>query len=144
MSGVSVKRMTKGSISPLPPKLAIQPGGNPALWDNLYSVIAEITNTGAVAGTAVPQLYLGLPQEAHQDVTPKKVLRGFEKIMLKPGQKSTVTFDLTRRDISYWDIFHQQWMIPSGEIKVMAGFSSRDIQGTTSFSPVPKPGGYPK
>jgi len=64
------------------------------------------------------------------------VLRGFDKIMLQPGQSETVTFDLTRRDISYWDIFNQQWTIGSPAIGVMAGFSSRDIQSTTSFTPL--------
>ena len=142
MGNVTVKRLSKSTIPSHPPKQAIQPGGNPALWENLYSITAEITNTGAVAGTAVPQLYLGLPQIAHQDFTPKKVLRGFEKVVLEPGKKSMVTFNLTRRDISYWDIVAQQWLIPSGSIKAMAGFSSRNIQNTTSFSPLSSPGSY--
>jgi len=116
--------------------MSIVPGGNPALWDNLYSVSVTITNTGSVAGAAIPQLYLGLPQPGNQDVTPVKVLRGFEKLMLQPGQSQTITFDLTRRDISYWDIYFQDWVIGTGSISVMAGFSSRDIQATTSFSPM--------
>ncbi|KAK1078379.1 hypothetical protein LTR48_008489, partial [Friedmanniomyces endolithicus] len=95
-----------------------------------------VSNTGSVAGATVPQLYLGLPQPANEDYTPVKVLRGFQKVLLAPGESQTVTFSLTRRDISYWDTFTQQWIIGSSSIGVLAGFSSRDIQSTTSFSPL--------
>lgn len=141
LSDISV-RQVGNHISATPPNATIVPGGNPRLWDVLYSVTATVSNTGSVAGAAVPQLYLGLPQPANQDITPVKVLRGFEKVMLQPGESQTVTFDLTRRDISYWDIVTQQWTIGSSSIGVMAGFSSRDICATTSFSPLSSAGGY--
>ena len=124
------------NISALPAAQKIVPGGNPALWETLFCVTATVTNTGSVTGAAVPQLYLGLPQPSNADSTPIKALRGFDKMVLQPGESTTVRFDLTRRDISYWDIVTQQWTIGSGSVSVMAGFSSRDIQGTTSFSPL--------
>ena len=144
MGNVSVTRTSEGSISASPPDAAIVPGGNPRLWDTLFSVSVSVTNTGSLTGAAVPQLYLGLPQPANQDVTPVKVLRGFNKILLQPGESQTVTFDLTRRDISYWDIVTQQWVIGTSAIGVMAGFSSRDILATTTFSPLSSTagGGY--
>jgi beta-glucosidase len=135
MSGIKVQKYV-GNLTATPPSQKIVPGGNPALWDNVYCVTATVTNTGSIAGAAVPQVYLGLPQPVNQDTTPKKVLRGFEKMMLQPGASATVRFDLTRRDISYWDIVTQQWTIGSGSVSVEAGFSSRDIQGTASFSPL--------
>lgn len=134
MDGLSVKSIGNGSITATPPHRKVMPGGNPALWESIYCVTATVTNTGLVAGAAVPQIYLGLPQPANQDTTPKKVLRGFKKIMLQPGQSQTIQFDLTRRDISYWDVFTQQWTVGAGTISVMAGFSSRDIQATDSIS----------
>jgi beta-glucosidase len=136
MSDVSVQPLSGGALSATPAQQQIVPGGNPALWENVYCVTATITNTGSVAGAAVPQLYLGLPQPSGQDTTPKKVLRGFEKVMLEPGGSATVKFDLTRRDISYWDIVSQQWTIGSGSISAMAGFSSRDMQATMTFNPL--------
>ena len=89
-----------------------------------------------MAGAAVPQLYLGLPQPPQSDYTPRSVLRGFDKISLQPGESASVRFDLTRRDISYWDIVGQQWTIASGSVNVMGGFSSRDIHGMASFTPL--------
>ncbi|KAI7161082.1 putative beta-glucosidase [Hortaea werneckii] len=136
MGDVSVQRVGGGALTASPPSNSIVPGGNPALWDVLYSVSATISNTGDVAGATVPQLYLGLPQPSNEDVSPIKALRGFEKVMLAPGESQTVSFELNRRDISYWDIYTQQWMIGSGDINVFAGFSSRDILATSSFSPL--------
>lgn len=94
----------------------------------------------------MPQLYLGLPQPANQDITPVKVLRGFEKVYLEPSASTMVAFNLARRDISYWDVNTQQWTIGSSSIGVMAGFSSRDIRDTTTFSPMSASsgGGYGK
>ena len=73
---------------------------------------------------------------ANEDATPVKALRGFDKIMLQPGESKTVEFDLTRRDVSYWNTFAQEWTIAEGTISAMAGFSSRDIKATGSFSPL--------
>jgi beta-glucosidase len=136
LSGLSASRVGPDAITALPANGSIQPGGLPALWDVLYTVTATVKNTGSVAGAAVPQLYLGLPQPANQDVTPVKVLRGFDKVFLQPGESQSVTFNLTRRDISYWDIYNQQWTIGTSSIGVLAGFSSRDILATTSFTPL--------
>jgi beta-glucosidase len=89
-----------------------------------------------VAGAAVPQLYLALPQPPNQDVTPVKVLRGFEKVYLEPGESAEVCFDLARRDVSYWDVVTQEWTIGAESIGVMLGYSSRDIKVTQTLSPL--------
>ncbi|KAK9490981.1 glycosyl hydrolase family 3 N terminal domain-containing protein [Lipomyces doorenjongii] len=124
------------NITARPPRSAITPGGNPTLYDVLYRATAVVTNTGSVAGATVPQLYLSLPQIPGEDPTPLKVLRGFEKVSLQPGQSTKVSFDLMRRDISYWDASQQEWIIASGVIEAQAGFSSRDIRLVESFSPL--------
>lgn len=115
------------SISALPDDQPVQPGGNPDLWAPVYNVSVSVSNTGKVGGAAVPQLYLGLPSSAPEG-TPVKQLRGFEKVYLEAGETQTVTFELLRRDLSYWDIIQQQWVIPSGEFTVSVGESSRDIK----------------
>ncbi|KAK9342742.1 glycosyl hydrolase family 3 N terminal domain-containing protein [Lipomyces starkeyi] len=126
------------SITARPLPAVTAPGGNPTLYDVLFRATAVVTNTGSVAGAAVPQLYLSLPQIPGDIPTPPKVLRGFEKVSLQPGQSTTVSFDLMRRDISYWDTRQQEWIIASGAIGAQAGFSSRDIKLVASFSPLQK------
>jgi beta-glucosidase len=123
------------------------PGGNPDLYTTILSVSASVTNTGPVDGSTVVQLYISLPQGYKDDETgepvdfPVRVLRGFEKVHVKAqkeehgtgGISQSVTFEVTRRDLSYWDVKRQNWVMPSsGEIGIAVGFSSRDLplQGT--------------
>jgi beta-glucosidase len=111
------------------------PGGNPDLYTTLLTVSASLSNTGSVDGATVVQLYISLPQGYRDHQTgepvdfPVRVLRGFEKVYLeaaKGGQ--TVSFDVTRRDLSYWDVKRQNWVLPStGDIEIAVGFSSRDL-----------------
>lgn len=115
------------NISALPVAQPAQPGGNPDLWAPLYNVSVAVSNTGKVAGHAVPQLYLGFPSSTPAG-TPPRQLRGFEKVYLQPNETQTVTFELLRRDVSYWDVVQQEWVIPSGEFNVFVGESSRIVK----------------
>ncbi|KAK2055696.1 glycosyl hydrolase family 3 N terminal domain-containing protein [Colletotrichum caudatum] len=109
-------------------------GGNPDLWEIYVTVKADVTNTGAVAGKVVPQLYLTYPKDVHGVDFPVKVLRGFDKFNLEKGEKKTVTFNLTRRDLSYWDVHHQNWvMATSGEYSFLVGESSRQLSRVGSW-----------
>jgi beta-glucosidase len=110
----------------------VAPGGNPALWEGIYNVTVTLSNTGSVSGATVPQLYITLPSSAPS--TPPKQLRGFEKVFLNAGESSVVEFTLMRRDLSYWDIVAQDWVVPSGEFGVSVGFSSRDIKLTGTMT----------
>jgi beta-glucosidase len=124
-----------GTVTSVAPAGAVTPGGNAALWETLWYVTVELTNTGSVAGAEVPQLYITLPDSAPAG-TPPKQLRGFEKVQLEPGASTTVTFPLMRRDLSYWDIISQDWIIPTGEIGFSVGLSSRDLKLTAGLTVV--------
>jgi beta-glucosidase len=67
---------------------------------------------------------------ANKDDTafPPKQLRGFQKVLLQPGETKQVTFELTRRDLSYWDTVRQNWVIPGPAVGVLVGSSSRAIK----------------
>lgn len=129
-------------------------GGNPSLYDIHLNVSFTLTNTGTTAGSEVAQLYLSYPGSKpsttppptkdetwkftyDNDMTdfPVRVLRGFEKIHLQPGESQTVSFALTRRDLSYWDVHEQNWRMlggatdtEKGEYKIAIGASSRDLR----------------
>lgn len=93
---------------------------------------ARVTNSGGVAGAEVPQLYITLPASAPS--TPPRQLRGFAKLKLAPGASGTATFPLRRRDLSYWDVGRQNWVVPSGSFGVSVGASSRDIRLTGTIT----------
>jgi beta-glucosidase len=99
------------------------PGGNAQLYDVLYTVTADIKNTGSVAGDEIPQLYvsLGGPDD------PLLVLRGFDRLHIGPGQTSQFKVPLTRRDLSNWDTTIQDWAISSYPKMVHVGRSSRKL-----------------
>ncbi|KAI5854414.1 beta-glucosidase-related glycosidase [Tricharina praecox] len=104
-------------------------GGNPALRDVIYRVTICVQNTGEVTGKAVPQLYLEFPSGIKYD-TPIRQLRGFKKIELAPTEAKQVTFELTRKDLSVWDVVLQNWVIPgagAGGYTVHVGDSSRNL-----------------
>jgi hypothetical protein len=107
------------------PRLAAggAPGGNPQLWDVLYTVSATIKNNGTVNGEEVPQLYISLggPND------PKVVLRGFDRLSIDAGQSATFTANILRRDVSNWDTVSQNWVITSYPKTVYVGPSSRNL-----------------
>lgn len=80
-------------------------GGNPRLYDVLFTVTATITNTGSVEGDEVGQLYIDLGGKND----PKVVLRNFDRITIQPGQSATFSADITRRDVSNWNTNTQNW-----------------------------------
>ncbi|GAB1320049.1 beta-glucosidase [Madurella fahalii] len=100
------------------------PGGNRQLYDVLYTVTADITNTGARAGSEVPQLYVSLGGEDD----PKVVLRDFDRLHAEPGQTVQFRGKLTRRDLSNWDVVRQDWVVSEHEKRVFVGRSSRKLE----------------
>lgn len=109
------------------PSGKIEQGGAIDLWDNISNVTATVTNTGDVSGAEVAQLYVGIPGG------PVRQLRGFEKVNLEPKGSSQVTFPLTRRDLSSWNVEAQKWELQSGSYKIYVGSSSRDLPLTSTL-----------
>ena len=89
-----------------------------------------VTNPGDVTGDEVVQLYL---RDVVSSVTTYvKVLRGFERVTLRPGESARVSFSLTPRDLGLWNK-EGHFVVEPGEFKVMVGSSSEDIRLEDSF-----------
>ncbi|KOS20478.1 putative beta-glucosidase L [Escovopsis weberi] len=129
----------RSSATPGPAAGPIEPGGPADLFDVVATVTVRVKNTGRVAGAEVAQLYLAHPgagnssnssdssQSADSAATPPRQLRGFAKLHLASGQTGTATFELRRRDLSYWDAA-RGWVLPEGDFEVLVGASSRDVR----------------
>ncbi|KZL67274.1 glycosyl hydrolase family 3 n terminal domain-containing protein [Colletotrichum incanum] len=120
-SGISVTSTAKSG----PAVGQVVPGGRADLFEIVATVTATVKNTGRVAGAEVAQLYITLPSGA--PVSPPKQLRGFKKLRLGAGESATATFNLRRKDLSYWDVPSQNWVVPKGTFRVRVGASSRNL-----------------
>ncbi|ROV93219.1 hypothetical protein VMCG_08717 [Cytospora schulzeri] len=136
--GLSYTNFTYSSLSTTstvrsgPATGATVSGGRADLYEVEAIVTATIQNSGSVAGAEVAQLYIGLPSGA--PAGPPKQLRGFSKLPLQPGESGTATFNIRRKDLSYWDVEDQNWIVPTGQFEVGVGASSRDIRLTGSIT----------
>lgn len=90
------------------------------------SVSIEVENAGDRAGDEVVQCYV------HDTVStlrrPRQELRGFAKVHLEPGERTTVTIPLSMRSFAAWDQAQGDWVVAPGVHEVRLGASSRDIR----------------
>ncbi|MGL3198860.1 MULTISPECIES: glycoside hydrolase family 3 C-terminal domain-containing protein [Curtobacterium] len=86
------------------------------------SVRFTVRNTGKVAGTATPQVYLTLPPAAGE---PGKRLVAFSDRALRPGERRTVTATVDARTadepLSVWDTTAHDWAVVPGVATVSVG-----------------------
>ena len=93
-------------------------------------VSLDVQNTGAREGDEVVQLYI---HDVVSTVTTyEKVLRGFQRIHLKPGEIKTVTFTLGPDDLALWDR-SMRFVVEPGTFQVMVGSSSEGIRLNGKF-----------
>ena len=119
------------SLSKVPSGRVI-PGGHEDLWDTIATVSADVTNTGDVQAAEIGQLYVTIPGDGQ----PVRQLRGFDKVLLSPGETKSFEFELRRRDLSVWDVTTQQWTLLTGsDYDLSVGASSRQLHlnGTLSL-----------
>ena len=75
-----------------------------------------IKNTGARAGTEVAQLYLRA-LAATAGPRPVRELKGFQKILLQPGESRDVSFTLSAKQLGYYDV-KGNWLVEPGEYQL--------------------------
>jgi beta-glucosidase len=81
------------------------------------TIEAELRNTGSRTGDEVAELYLTQP---HGDETPERILAGFERIHLAPGESRHITLTVTPRSLSQVDAKGNHVILP-GEYKLSLG-----------------------
>ena len=65
---------------------------------------------------------------------PLKELKGFAKILLKPGEKQTVSIPLNQSSFAYYSPDQKGWVAEKGQYRILVGSSSRDIRLDGKFS----------
>lgn len=101
----------------------------------------DVTNTGAVYGKEVVQIYVHHNNPTLQK--PYKELKAFQKIGLQPGETKTVSFELELSKFASYDEKLKRFAVEPGIYTLMAGNSSRNIMAQTQIAiKGPDPYGY--
>ncbi len=92
--------------------------------ENLTATVT-VTNTGAIAGKEVVQLYI---RDMVGSITrPVKELKGFQKIELKAGESKKVSFSISVNDLKFYNS-NLKYVAEPGDFKVFIGGNSRDVK----------------
>ncbi|MFX1529899.1 MAG: beta-glucosidase [Promethearchaeota archaeon] len=94
--------------------------------EDKFYITLDVVNIGDRFGAEVIQLYI---QDIECSVErPLKELKGFTKVKLKPNEKRSIKFELTKEDLSFFDEKTNKWKAEKGKFKIHIGSSSRDIR----------------
>ncbi|MEI7844963.1 MAG: beta-glucosidase BglX [Chloroflexota bacterium] len=87
-------------------------------------IVVNITlqNTGTVAGEEVVQLYVC--DVTASRVRPVRELKGFQKILLMPGESCQVSFDLWQHSLGFYDE-NMKYVVEPGKFKLWVGPDSQ-------------------
>ena len=107
--------------------LTLTPGNRQEV---LQKVTCRVTNTGNCDGVEIVQLYLH--DAVSSVVVPPIRLKGFQRIELKKGESRTVTFELTKQDLSIYDR-NMNFVVEPGKFLVMIGGASDNLPLKGSF-----------
>ena len=85
----------------------------------------DVRNSGRRTGDEVVQLYL---RDDFASVTrPVLELKRFQRVTLRPGERRTVTFELTPRDLEFWNV-EMKRVVEPGTFTIFAGPNSVDLK----------------
>lgn len=95
-------------------------------------VSVRITNTGSRPGREVVQAYVSVPGSAQVRVP--RALAGFASVELAPGESREVQISLDRRDLEYWDVRIDRFVLEPGTYEIALGSSSRDLRASVEVT----------
>ena len=101
--------------------------------DGEIQVSIDVTNTGNNIGEEVVQMYVGYKNPSVD--RPFKDLKGFDKVLLTPGETKTLNLSLKAEDLAYYNVDRKKWIVENIDYIIYVGPSSRkeDLL-TTEFS----------
>jgi beta-glucosidase len=97
-----------------------------------FEISFGLTNSGALPGAEVSQIYVYAVEHAHR---PQKELRAFTKTHLQVGENVTVNASLDRDAFKTWHEVRSCWTVAQGQYEVWIGQSAERIvlKGTLSI-----------
>jgi beta-glucosidase len=89
------------------------------------NVSCDVTNTGQRPGAAIVQVYVDY-DGTDPEVPRMRRFVGAHKVLLVPGERATVTIELSERMFASW--LDGNWRVASGAHRVLVGHSSRAVR----------------
>ncbi len=96
---------------------------NEVLKNGKVTVSVDVTNTGSIPGEEIVQLYIS--DVAASRVRPVKELKGFKKILIRPGQCESVNLELNVSELGFYDE-NMDYVVEPGLFKVFVGPNSKE------------------
>ncbi|MGD2071712.1 MAG: fibronectin type III-like domain-contianing protein, partial [Gemmatimonadota bacterium] len=93
--------------------------------DGEITISANVRNTGSRAGTEIAQLYVR--DLVGSRSRPVKELKGFQKVVLAPGESKTVRFTLRAGDLAFFTARNVREVEP-GDFVAFVGGSSTEVE----------------
>ncbi|WP_044930889.1 glycoside hydrolase family 3 N-terminal domain-containing protein [Butyrivibrio sp. AC2005] len=88
---------------------------------DLLKISVKVRNTGDREGTETVQFYM--QDVAASIVRPVKELKGFEKVTLAAGEENTITFELPKKKMGFWNN-QGKYLLEDGLFRIYAGSDS--------------------
>jgi beta-glucosidase len=86
----------------------------------------SVTNSGSIGGQEIVQMYIRDIQSSLP--RPKKELKAFKKVSLKPGETKMVEMRLDKHAVGFYNCEIGSWVAEQGKFEVLIGASSVDIR----------------
>jgi beta-glucosidase len=92
--------------------------------DEEISVSVDVSNIGTIAGEEIVQLYVGF-EDSSVD-RPIKLLRGFKRVALKPNETKTVSIEVKKKNLAWYNPENNAWEVENIEYTIYIGASSNN------------------
>jgi beta-glucosidase len=100
--------------------------------EDTVDVHVELENVGARVGDEVVQIYARFPNSKLE--RPKRLLCGFQRVTLEPGERRELIVPVRGVDLAHWDVAAHAFRLEPGEIELVIARSAADTRAALSLT----------
>jgi beta-glucosidase len=131
--GLSYTNFAYSNVKVSAATLPLSGVNNPDQAASLITVTATLTNTGKREGTEVAQLYVN--NNGASVSQPIRLLKGFQRVSLKPGESKELTFHLGFDELSFYNVESKPVIEPTHYTVWVGGDSLASQSATFNVTP---------
>jgi len=99
----------------------------------ILPVYVTVSNVGSVAGDEIVMVWVQYPMSKAAR-RPFKELKGFTRVSLGAGETKQVLIPIRLKDLDYYDMASNQWVVEDGPVTISVGGSSINFQKTATVN----------